>query len=136
MKDDDVKNRFIELRAKNWSYNRIASELKVSKQTLIAWSKDLSHVIANLRAIESEELQEKYFALRQKRIELFGEALKRIHSELAKRDLKDVPTEKLFILLLKYSDAVKSESLETVFSVEQIGEDILGDFRHVSTWRA
>jgi hypothetical protein len=32
MKDDDIKNKFIELRAKNWSYNRIASELKVSKQ--------------------------------------------------------------------------------------------------------
>ena len=61
MKDDTIKSKFIELRAKNWSYNRIADELKVSKQTLITWSKDLSHVISNLRAMEIEELQERYF---------------------------------------------------------------------------
>jgi len=60
MKDDNVKNRFVELRAKNWSYNRIADELDVSKQTLIAWSKDLSHAIAIYRVMKIEELQKKY----------------------------------------------------------------------------
>src|SRR6476620_3468978 len=113
MSDDDTKAKFIELRAKNWSYKRIADELKVSKQTLIAWSKDLSHVISNLRAMEIEELQETYFAARQKRIELFGEALKRIQSELERRDLEEVSTEKLFTLLLRHADALRTESCET-----------------------
>jgi DNA-binding XRE family transcriptional regulator len=138
MKDDDIKNKFIELRAKNWSYNRIASELKVSKQTLISWSKELSHVIANLRAIEMETLQEKYFAVRQKRIELFGEALRKIQLELEKRELSKVSTEKLYLLLLKYADAVKSESSETMFSLleDSTVEALLGNFKRTSTWRA
>src|SRR5690242_1527496 len=116
MKDTETRTRFVELRAKNLSYNRIAEQLNVSKQTLISWSKELSHDIANRRAIELDELQEKYFGLRERRIELFGEVLKSIKSELEKRDLKDLPTEKLFDLLLRYSDAVKSESRVTTFS--------------------
>jgi hypothetical protein len=56
----------------------------VSKQTLIRWSKELSREIANRRAIEVDELQEKYFAQREKRIELFGETLKSIKLELGK----------------------------------------------------
>ena len=59
MNDDEVRNKFVELRAKNWSDSHIANELKVSKQTLITWNKELSNVIANLRAIEMEELQVK-----------------------------------------------------------------------------
>jgi hypothetical protein len=104
---------------------------------LITWSKELSHVIANLRAIEWT-LQEKYFAVRQKRIELFGEALRKIQLELEKRELSKVSTEKLYLLLLKYADAVKSESSETMFSLleDSTVEALLGNFKRTSTWRA
>jgi hypothetical protein len=137
MKDDDVKNRFVELRAKNWSYKRIADELRVSKQTLINWSRELSHVISNLRVIELEELQDKHYVLREKRIELFGELLKSIKAELDKRDLKDLTTEKLFLLLLRYAEALKAESLVTSFSVEESGGlELLGEMTRTSSWRA
>ena len=87
--------------------------------------------------MELDELQEKFFALRERRIELFGEALKTIRSELEQHDLKDVPTEKLFLLLLKYSDALKSESSETVFSsVENSTAQGFFEFNHTSSWRA
>jgi transcriptional regulator len=137
MKDQETKNRFVELRAKGWSYDRIAQELKTTKQTLISWSKELSLIIENLRAIELETIQEKYFAMREKRIEIFGETLKAIRKELDQRDLKDIPTDKLFSLLLKYSEALKGESLETVFSAEEDSsvEALLGDFKRVATWK-
>ena len=88
--------------------------------------------------MEIEELQEKYFAARQKRIELFGEALKRIQSELERRDLEEVSTEKLFILLLRYADALRGESSETAFSLveDSTAEALLGDFKRTTTWRA
>jgi hypothetical protein len=137
VKEQETRNQFVQFRAKGWSYDRISQELKVSKQTLINWSKQLSLEIANLKAIELETLQEKYFALREKRIQIFGETLKNIREELDKRELKDVPTEKLFYLLLKYSEALKGESLETVFSVEEDSamETLLGDFKRVATWK-
>lgn len=51
MKDQETKERFVELRAKGWSFDRIARELKVSKQTLINWSRELALQIGNLKAI-------------------------------------------------------------------------------------
>lgn len=64
-------------------------------------------------------MQEKYYLLKQKRIELFGEKLKAIKDELDKRELKEVPTEKLFDLLLKYSAALRGEAVELRF-VEKV----------------
>jgi transcriptional regulator len=44
----ESKQRFIELRAKGWSFDKIAKELDKAKQTLINWSKELQDEIANL----------------------------------------------------------------------------------------
>ena len=52
MHDDKIVQRFIDLRVQGWSFARIAAELKVSKPTLIAWSRKHQHIIANLVAIE------------------------------------------------------------------------------------
>ncbi len=109
MKNQQTKERFIELRAKGFSFERIAKELKVSKQTLINWSKELKIEVANLKAIELEALQEKYYLTKQKRIELFGEKLQAIKDELEKRDLSDIPTKRLFELLEKYSKNLQEE---------------------------
>ena len=133
MKDMKTKDRFIELRAKGWSYTRISAELKTSKQTLINWSKEYSLQISNLRAVELEALQEKYFVLKEKRIEVFGEKLKAIKDELEKRDLKDIPTERLFDLLVKYGSTLKQEVVETAFQ-EEIS-DIFPDWNKVTSWK-
>ena len=39
MSDNEAQNRFIELRAQGWSYARIAREIPVHRNTLIAWSR-------------------------------------------------------------------------------------------------
>ncbi len=49
MKDNETKNKFIELRAKGFSFAKISKELKTSKQTLVTWSKDLTLEIKNLK---------------------------------------------------------------------------------------
>jgi len=38
----ELKQRFIEMRAKDISYDKISKELGVSKQTLINWSKEFN----------------------------------------------------------------------------------------------
>ncbi len=133
MKDQQTKSRFVELRAKGWSYDRIARELRASKQTLINWSKEYSLQISNLRNIEIEALQEKFCLLKEQRIELFGKKLKTINEELDKRDFKDIPTEKLFDLIIKYASALKHEEVEMVFE-EEIS-DIFPDWKKVSSWK-
>lgn len=37
----ETKQQFIELRAKGWSFDKIAKKLGKAKQTLIDWSKEL-----------------------------------------------------------------------------------------------
>jgi len=141
-KDIAVRERFLELRAEGWSFERIATELEVSKQTLIAWSKEMETELANLKAIRLEGLQEQYHVLRAKRIELFGKKLQAIMDELEKRDLSDVPTERLFDLVLKYGRALKDDEYVLTFSAteKQTFDDLLqsvsGDTERTIRWTA
>ena len=134
MKDEQTRERFIDLRAKGWSYSRIAKELKTSKQTLINWSKELSLEISNLRTVELEALQEKYYLLKENRIELFGDKLKAVKKELDMRDLKDISTEKLFDLLIKYHSVLEREAVEPFFQEEV--DTLLPRLTEVKSWKA
>ena len=113
------KEQFIELRAKGWSFDRIAKELGKAKQTLIDWSKELQDEIANLKALELEALYEKYYLLKETRLQTFGEMLTKIKTEVESRDLSDVPTDKLLELLLKYNSQVKEEIVEPIYKSSQ-----------------
>lgn len=105
----EIKQEFVELRAKGWSYTRIARRLKVSKSTLSNWRGELEEEIASLKAIELEALQEEFYLLKEGRIRLLGEQVKAIRKELEKRDFSDVPTDKLLDILLRYQSSLKEE---------------------------
>ena len=132
MKDQKIKLRFIDLRAQGLSYDKIARDLEVSKQTLINWSKECATEIANLKAIEMESLQERYYLTKSKRIEFLGKSLAAVQDELENRDLKQVPTEKLFDLFIKYTNAVKKEEAEIVF--QQVDGLLPALQTQVSSW--
>ncbi len=111
----ETKEKFIELRAKGWSFEKIAKQLGKAKQTLIDWSKELDDEIANLKALELEALYEKHYLLKENRIETFGELLRKLKDEVMSRDLSDVPTDKLLDLFLKYNSQVKEEIVEPIY---------------------
>jgi transposase-like protein len=115
----DQKEKFIELRAKGWSFDRIAKELGRAKQTLIDWSKDLQEEIANRKALELEALYETYYLQRESRLQMFGVMLTKIKKEVESRDLSDVPTDKLLELFLKYNNQVKEEIVEPIYKSSQ-----------------
>lgn len=118
MKPIDIKERFIELRAQGLSFDTISKELGVSKQTLINWSKDFQEEIENLKTAHLEALQEKYRLSREKRLEMFAKKLEAIENELKKRDLSEVPTQKLLELYLKYHTAAKAEIVDSSYLSE------------------
>ena len=60
-----TREKFIELRAENVSFDKIAKQLKVSKSTLIMWARLYELDIQNLRAITHEALNERYKAGQQ-----------------------------------------------------------------------
>ena len=114
-----TKERFIELRAKGWSFDKIAKELGKAKQTLIDWSKELETEIANLKALELEALYEKHYLLKENRLRTFGAMISKIKKEIESRDLSDVPTDKLLDLLLKYENQVRDEVVEPIYKSSQ-----------------
>ena len=109
----EIKSQFVELRAKGWSYVKIARKLKVSKNTLANWGAELEGEIASLKAMELEALHEKYFMNKESRIRLLGEQLKEIKAELKRRGLDDVSTDKLLEMELKLYQALQAEYVET-----------------------
>ncbi len=96
MHDPQTVQRFIELRAQGWTYARLITELNVSKPTLIAWSRKHQFDIQNLKAIELEALREKWLASTTDRVNGLGEQLRRVESELARRNLAELTTPQLF----------------------------------------
>ena len=119
MEGIETKERFIELRAKGWSFDRIAKELGRAKQTLIDWSKDLQEEIANRKALELDALYETYYLQRESRLQTFGAMLTKIKEEVMSRDLSDVPTDKLLDLFLKYNNQIKEEIVEPIYKSSQ-----------------
>ena len=115
----EVKQRFIELRAQGMSFDKIAQELGKAKQTLIDWSKELQEEIANYKALELEALYESYYLLKETRLKQFGGIVNKLTEELQKRNLSDVPTDKLLDLYLKYSDKAKEEIIEPRFKTSE-----------------
>lgn len=111
----EVKQKFIELRAKGWSFDKIAKDLGKAKQTLLDWSKDLDLEIANCKALELDLLYESYYLYKEDRLKMFGELIVRIKKELSTRSLEDVPTDKLLDLLLKYESQIKDDLIEPIF---------------------
>lgn len=108
----ELRAQFIELRARGFSYARIAKQLRVSKATLTAWSQELEAEIASLKALELEALYESYHLLREGRIKLLGEQLRAIQAEIAKRDFSEIGLDKLMDLQIRYLDAFRKEYVE------------------------
>lgn len=120
----EVKERFIQLRAKGWSFEKIAKEMDKAKQTLINWSKELQEEIANRKALELESLYESYYLLKENRLQSFGTMLGKIKTEIENRDLSEVSTDKLLDLYLKFETQIKDELIEPQYrSSKEVEED-------------
>jgi hypothetical protein len=109
---NEVKALFIEMRAKGLSIRATAKELRLSPQTLLNWQVELEEEIARLKAVELESLYEQYHLLKEHRLQLLGGQLQNIKDELSKRDLSEVPTDKLLDIQLRYLDDIRKEYVE------------------------
>ena len=134
MKDQETKNRFVELRAEGWSFQKIATELQTSKNTLIAWSQNLELEIRNAKEVHLDALKEMFFLTRVARIEGFGKQLKKISDALEKRDFDGMETEKLLTLFMKLHGSIDAELADLRFSKK--GNLLDEDMGFTKTWTA
>jgi len=114
-KDNETKNKFIELRAKGLSFDKISKELGVTKLTLIQWSRGYEVEIKNLKSIELDALREKFMLTNEKRMEITKATLDKILKSLESRDFDEIPTDKLLGHLFKILEKIEdSEEVEFI----------------------
>lgn len=106
------KNRFIDLRAKGYSYAKIAKEIGVSKGTLTQWNEELKEEITRLKAIQLDELYSKFYMGKEARITQLGDTLARINTEIEQRDFTNIPLDKLLDYKIRLIKELKEEYLE------------------------
>ena len=115
MLDADKKQKILTLRAKGKSYASIAAELSIAKQTAIDYCKDNEETIATLKALELETLYESHHINKEARIEALSTLKDKLREEIDRRDLADIPTDKLITLYLNTTADIKDEAIEPNF---------------------
>jgi transposase-like protein len=134
MHDDQTVQRFIELRVQGWVFTRIAEELNVSRNTLIAWSRKHQHTIANLTAIERENRLNQLLASSEERMQKLGEKLRTAEAVLAQRDLNSLSTARLLTYVESLRRQLRREAgpMQFVSPVDAIPENEYAD--RIQVW--
>jgi hypothetical protein len=107
MHSTETKHKFIELRARDWSFRRIQEELSVDKNTLMRWNEQFAAQIHNLQQIELENLQEQLLGSSAERFKALVHDYQRYTKELEGRDPGRVPQYMLFRIVCRLRDQVE-----------------------------
>ncbi len=135
MKSLELKQQFIELRAKDESFAAIAKKLNVSKPTLIKWSRELSDELSQAKAIELDALQKQYYASKRHRLIVLGKRLQKVREELDSRELSDIPTERLIQLERQLTALLEKEEEPLIFYGES-EEMTIEPLSYTPSWSA
>ncbi len=111
MKPEELRLKYIELRAEGKSYTAISVELNINRSTCYSWEKDLSEQIAEAKRARLQELVESFAMTKEARIQRLGSTLEKINEALEVADFTQIPTEKLLDLKLKYTEALRNEQI-------------------------
>jgi hypothetical protein len=103
MHSPETRTEFLKLRARGWSFSRIGLQLRVSKPTLIAWSRQCAPQIRDLKDAEKQKLQQDLQATRNHEIERLTALIKACQQELFSRQVKAFTTETLEAQIKKMS---------------------------------
>lgn len=121
VKNIEQQARFIELRGKGMSFQKIAEEIGVSKPTLIKWNGELLEQVKEAQYMEFEGLVEHYGLFRKERFEIYCKALNSALKEFQERaetgELKKVPTDKLLNIVEQLEKRLEKDTSRELLSV-------------------
>jgi hypothetical protein len=87
MYTNEIRQKFIELRAQGLSLERVASQLGINKSTALQWHRRFQKEIAELKAFHFEAIRERVAAKYEDELEYAMGALKHIRTLLMTRGL-------------------------------------------------
>jgi transcriptional regulator with XRE-family HTH domain len=111
--NEDIE-RFIELRARGLSLDKIAQETGTSKPVLLKWSKDFQRELDEAQYFELQDILSQYGIMRRGRVEVISETLQKALTELRSRaqagNFGDLPTDKLLKVVLMLEARLERET--------------------------
>ena len=116
MKITAKQMEFITLRAENISFDKISKQLKISKTTLIQWSKLFEDNIKELQFLAMVEIKKKYSNTVAKRYETLLQQLDKIDKAILEADLLETPLKDL--IQLQQHTYSQIESIEKRFKTK------------------
>lgn len=106
--------KFIELRAKGLSFDKIAEETGVSKPTLLKWNKEYMEHIEEAQFFELQNLLFQYGVMRRNRVEaiseMLGSALLELRSRAGASNFSRMETDKLLNFILTLEQRLEKET--------------------------
>lgn len=114
----DTINKFIELRAQNASFSRIAEQLGVARSTAFLWGKQYKATIANFRAMELEAVQERFLGSYEERLKAAVERLRRYEEEMDHRKTEYMDMKELEIRIIDARRQVEKLAVVPTFTDE------------------
>ena len=133
MKDNETRDRFVELRAQGKSFAAIAEELNVSKPTLIEWSKDMQVQVANLRAVNEEASRERFKLSKEHQLEVLSKQFNAVQVEIEKCDLTELPIDKLYGVMFKLADELREQDKPLILQRSGL---VMDDLETKTSWEA
>lgn len=107
MVNQEQIEKFIELRARGFSYEKIAKAIGVSKPTLIKLSRQYEKEIANQKFFNIECLLKRYRLARENKIKFLCKLLDRVNVELLSRDLGKLGVKDLLEVRVKLDEELR-----------------------------
>lgn len=142
MYNNEIRDRFVEHRARGISLDKVTSLLGISRTTAVDWNRRFKTRIADLRALHYEAALERAGADYQQEVYLAMAQLNRVRAVLAQRKVEYLSTEYLFNLeavafarmekLMRLAELPDSTPA-AVFDPSEPEADAPGDSRNVDT---
>ena len=131
---NDQRMAFVMQRAQGKSFDKIADDLGITKQTLIKWQGELFAQIREQEFYEIQLITEAYAVTRRQRFDATAKTLGAVLAELTRRvdtdQLAEMPTDKLVNLALILEKRLTQDTGRELVSVRtgDIFEDIQGTY--------
>ncbi len=106
------RRKFIQLRVEGLSFDKIARKMRISKQTLLRWSKKYESEIAEREAGQPEVLRGEYCLSMEAKVKMWGKIVNKIGPELTEKRLLNVPPETLLDMLIKAQGKLEQAYVE------------------------
>lgn len=118
---NDQKMAFVMQRAQGKSFDKIAQDLGVTKQTLITWQSELNDQIKEQTFFELQTITEAYAVTRKQRFDANAKLLGAVMAEMTRRadadQLAEIPTDKLVNLAMVLERRISQDTGRELVSI-------------------